>query len=143
MASAEVSTQSPSLATQFKQIRNKDALKGGFELRPRKDTIPKGWSGAYDSQGAQWNQAATSYEDGDGKLEKIRQDIRDGHVEDRLPDPSAMVKAAKCELVDAHKNIVTFESLYTPQDDVKGQRHLFIFVRHFFCGVSSPPSPYH
>lgn len=69
-------------------------------------------------------------------IDQIKADVRNGDYEDRLPQDENVEEAATCEVINAENQSIPFSSLYERQGDSKRQRHLFIFVRHFFCGVS-------
>ena len=53
-----------------------------------------------------------------------------------IPSVKTLEKAADCGLVAAQGEVVTFKSLYWAEKHER-RRVLFIFIRHFFCGVSS------
>lgn len=72
--------------------------------------------------------------------EQMKADVRDGDYEDSLPEENHVKEAAVCEVINAQKQRIPFSSLYERRGESKRQRHLFIFVRHFFCGVSSSHS---
>lgn len=63
-------------------------------------------------------------------------------VNDEVPSKEMIEKAADIPVVDIDGKEMPFKSLYTPSEGSgdKGQRRtLIIFIRHFFCGVSSVP----
>lgn len=58
----------------------------------------------------------------------------------QLPDSKTLEEAGELMIKDKDGNQIPFHSLYTNKP--AGQRQLIIFVRHFFCGVSTRPYPF-
>ena len=60
-------------------------------------------------------------------------------VDDRPPSKKDLDDVADLPVLDADGKSYTFKTLYA--DNEKGARRvLIIFIRHFFCGVCSPPT---
>lgn len=74
--------------------------------------------------------------DPDDFFTQFRDDI---DVSDELPSRETLQKAGELPIYDAQGNSRPFKSIYSG-DDVIGERQLVLFVRHFYCGVSSPSS---
>lgn len=60
------------------------------------------------------------------------------HVSDNLPDANAMEAAGDIPIFDSAGNSRPFRSIYSG-DLAIGKQQMVLFVRHFFCGVSSLP----
>lgn len=52
-----------------------------------------------------------------------------------MPDQKIIQEAGQLEIKDKDGNKVPFHSLFT--DKPAEQRQLIVFIRHFFCGVST------
>jgi len=59
-------------------------------------------------------------------------------ISDDVPSISDMKRIGEFPLYDAAGKSRPFKSLYAP-GEVVGTRQLFVFIRHFYCGVSSFP----
>ena len=63
----------------------------------------------------------------------------DVKVNNNPPTKGVLEKAADLPVLDQNRKKYTFKSLYA--DNENGPRRvLIIFIRHFFCGVCSPPA---
>lgn len=49
-----------------------------------------------------------------------------------LPDAKTVEEAGELDVLDKDGKKIRFKSLYAEQ----GKKHVIIFIRHFFCGVS-------
>ena len=56
-------------------------------------------------------------------------------VSDKLPTPETITKCNEYTVLDKNGEAHTFKSLYDGPNTAS--RVLIIFIRHFFCGVSS------
>ena len=64
--------------------------------------------------------------------------VGDIKVNNNPPTKATLEKVADLPVLDANKKSRTFKSLYADNED--GPRRVLIcFIRHFFCGVRSPP----
>lgn len=59
----------------------------------------------------------------------------------QLADAKTLEEAGKINIKDCDGKEVEFKSLYSGKPD--GERQLIVFIRHFMCGVSRSPHPYH
>lgn len=59
------------------------------------------------------------------------------HASSGSPSESILKDVAKITVLDVDGNEVLFEDVYKPSGQGKKKRTLIIFVRHFFCGVST------
>ena len=63
-------------------------------------------------------------------------------VNDDLPSEETLAKIADYSLLDVNGNQVPFRSVYEGTNgEKKNHKVLIIFVRHFYCGVSSKSDP--
>lgn len=62
-------------------------------------------------------------------------------LSDNLPDAKALELAGDIPIFDSEGNSRPFKSIYSG-DLAIGKQQMVLFVRHFFCGVSSLPSPH-
>ncbi len=61
-------------------------------------------------------------------------------VTDKIPTTSDLEKIDELQVRDAEGKSLKFREVY---DDSSAERHLVIFIRHFFCGVRYlPPHPH-
>lgn len=81
-----------------------------------------------------------SCEMGDPNSEQMFEQLQDQdqiQVSDSLPDANAIDSAGNIPIFDSEGNSRPFKSIYSG-DSAIGEQQMVLFVRHFFCGVSSP-----
>lgn len=59
----------------------------------------------------------------------------DADVSNALPTAEALKQCAELPVYDAEGKVQTFKSLV--DGDGSGNKHMVVFIRHFFCGVST------
>lgn len=71
--------------------------------------------------------------DQDDWFGRFREDLE---VSDECPDRGTLAAAGEVPLYDSHGNMRPFKTFFTGLDAI-GDRQLIVFIRHFYCGVSS------
>ena len=79
-----------------------------------------------------------------GLFEKNNEDEVIANVNDDLPTPAVLAQCDNLPVYDASGTAVSFGSLYKDkgkgkQGDDAPAKVLIIFIRHFYCGVSTTP----
>jgi hypothetical protein len=64
-------------------------------------------------------------------------DREDGGAQYKLPDAQTLQEVGQLPVKDENGNEIPFKSLYEDQPG----RQLIVFIRHFYCGVRTPPTP--
>jgi hypothetical protein len=100
----------------------------------REETLPKPSMDAYDINTPPFSPASDT-----PVLQKEQEDFEGTvHVNNDLPTEKDLSKVEDLLILDAQGKSRPFKELY----DASGvaPRQLIIFIRHFFCGVSPPPT---